>query len=179
MGESGSTIQRSPNIHTSYKFAARRYRLPPMALRTVTGERRTSPVNGIERSPNRAVVPWIKSLPVSATTFPTALQSFVHRAGTLAKGYPTAIQAVLKSKTVAIRKGNKHQLGLVFSLEACQRNAAGWSTAGWPANAKLPLPDRHSSITRPCALLERSSARVLVFTCTRALDRLRTLAQNS
>ena len=69
---------------------------------------------------------------------------------TLAKGYPTAILAVLKGRTVAIRKGNKHQLGLFFLLEACQRNAAGWSTAGWPANAKLPLPDRHSSITRPC-----------------------------
>ena len=37
------------------------------------------------------------------------------------------IQAVLKlsSRTMAIRKGNKHQLGLFFLLEACQRNAAG------------------------------------------------------
>ena len=26
---------------------------------------------------------------------------------------------------MAIRKGNKHQLGLFFLLEACQRNAAG------------------------------------------------------
>ena len=50
---------------------------------------------------------------------------FVHRAGTLAKGYPTAIQAVLKGRTVAIRKGNKHHLGLFFLPEACQRNAAG------------------------------------------------------
>ena len=49
---------------------------------------------------------------------------------------------------MAIRKGNKHQLGLFFLLEACQRNAAGWSTAVWPANAKLPLPHRRSSITR-------------------------------
>ena len=47
--------------------------------------------------------------------------------------------------------GNKHQLGLFFLLEACQRNAARWSTAGWPANAKLPLPDRYSSISLdPC-----------------------------
>ena len=29
------TIQRSPRISTSYKFAAPRYRLPPMALQTV------------------------------------------------------------------------------------------------------------------------------------------------
>ena len=35
MGESKSTIQRSPRISTSYKFAAPRYRLPPMALQTV------------------------------------------------------------------------------------------------------------------------------------------------
>ena len=34
MGESISTIQRSPRISTSYKFAAPRYRLPPMALQT-------------------------------------------------------------------------------------------------------------------------------------------------
>ena len=35
MGESISTIQRSPRISTSYKFAAPRYRLPPIALQTV------------------------------------------------------------------------------------------------------------------------------------------------
>ena len=53
------------------------------------------------------------------------------------------IQAVLKGRTVAIRKGNKHQLSLFSLLEACQRNAAVRSTAGWPANAKLPLPHHH------------------------------------
>ena len=35
MGESISTIQRSPQISMSYKFAAPRNRLPPMALQTV------------------------------------------------------------------------------------------------------------------------------------------------
>ena len=102
--------------------------------------------------------------------FPKA-GGFVDRAGTLAKGYPTTIQAVLKGRTVAIRKGNKHQLGLFFLLEACQRNAAGWSMAGWPANAKLPLPHRDSSITRPCCS-SAQAPRSLSF--TRALDRLRT-----
>ena len=34
-GKNISTIQRSPQISTSYKFAAPRYRLPPMALQTV------------------------------------------------------------------------------------------------------------------------------------------------
>ena len=90
----------------------------------------------------------------------------------------SAIQAVLKGRPIAIQKGNKHQLGLFFLLEACQRNAAGWSTAVWQANAKLPLPHRRSSITRPCCSIERSSAKLLVFTMymhfeVRALDRLR------
>ena len=72
---------------------------------------------------------------------------------------------------MAIRKGNKHQLGLFFLLEACQRNAAGWSTAVWPANAKLPLPHRRSSITWPCCSIQRSSAKLLVFTCTSKFER--------
>ena len=71
-----------------------------------------------------------KSLHVSATGSRFKSVVFVHLAGTLAKGYPAAIQPVLKGRTVAIRKGNKHQLGLFFLLEACQRNATGGSTAG-------------------------------------------------
>ena len=42
-----------------------------------SGERQTSPVNGIERSLSRAVVPKTKSLPVSATTCPTALSLYI------------------------------------------------------------------------------------------------------
>ena len=118
---------------------------------------------------DRSVVPY-SSPKVSACPHYHVSNSviFLHRAGTIAKGYPLycAIQAVLKGRTGAIRKGNKHQLGLFFLLEACQRNAAGWSTAGWPANAKLQLPHRHSSITRPCCSIESSSAKLLVFTCT-------------
>ena len=75
---------------------------------------------------------------------------------------------------MAIRKGNKHQLDLFFLLEACQRNAAGWSTTVWPANAiiiKLPLPHGRSSISRPCCSIERSSAKLLVFTCTSKFER--------
>ena len=64
--------------------------------------------------------------------------------------------------------GNKYHIGLFFWLEACPRNAAGRSTAVWPANAKLPLPHRNSSITRPCLSIERSErqAPCIVFTCT-------------
>ena len=42
-----------------------------------SGERRTSPFNRIERSLSRAVVPKTKSLPVSATTFPTVLSLYI------------------------------------------------------------------------------------------------------
>ena len=72
---------------------------------------------------------------------------------------------------MAIRKGSKPQLGLFFLLEACQRNAAGLSTAVSPANAKLPIPHRRSPITRPCCSIERSSAKLLVFTCTSKFER--------
>ena len=77
----------------------------------------------------------------------------------------SAIQAVLKSRTVAIQKGNKHQLGQFFLLEACQRNGTGWSTVSSPANAKFPLPHRHSSITRTCC----SSAQAPSFLSLHAL----------
>ena len=58
-----------------------------------SGERRTSPFNGIERSLSRAVVPKTKSLPVSTTTFPTALSLFIAQ-GRLRKDiqYPSCSQ---------------------------------------------------------------------------------------
>ena len=77
---------------------------------------------------------------------------------------------------MAIRKGNKHQLGqlglVVFLLlKHANEMLLGDSTAVWPANAKLPLPHRRSSITRPCCSIERSSAKLLVFTCTSKFER--------
>ena len=71
---------------------------------------------------------------------------------------------------MAIRKGNKHQLGLFFLFEACQRNAAGWFTAVWPANAKLPLPHRRSSITRPCCGSQAPSS-LSLHACTSKFER--------
>ena len=241
------TVQRSPRISTSYKFAAPRYRLPCRLYRWASNLTFQRPFNG--RSLSRAVIIKTKSLPISATTFRTALSLYIAHDGRKHKHNPTlsankhvlqicrsslsaaadgladgsgerrtspvngielkiaqscrkvipesplprfqqrclstprrdacerisAIQAVLKGRTMAIRKGNKHQLGLFFLLEACQRNAAGWSTAVWPANAKLPLPHRRSTITRPCCSIERLSAKLLVMHFeVRALDRLRT-----
>ena len=169
MGESISTIQRSPLISTSYKFAAPRYRLPPMALQTVqvsVEPRLSTALNW--RSLSRAVK---ESQSLCPSPLPRFQQHCLSTSRRDACERISAIQAVLKGRTMAIRKGNKHQLGLFFLLEACQRNAAGWSTAVWPANAKLPLPHRRSSITRPCCSIERSSAQLLVFTCTSKFER--------
>ena len=172
MGESISTIQRSLRTSTSYKFAAPRYRLPPMASQTVqvSVEPRLSTARKIAQS-CRKVVP--KSLPVSATTFPTALSFYI------AQGRCeriSAIQAVLKSRTVAIRKGNKHQLGL--SCSSCLKHGNEMLLGDPRQSDQRTSPS--SSITRPCCSIERSSAKLLVFTCTRSSstrhydDRLRT-----
>ena len=58
-----------------------------------SGERPTLPVDGIGRSLSRAVVPKTKSLPVSATTFPTALSFYITQ-GRLRKNirYPSCSQ---------------------------------------------------------------------------------------
>ena len=59
------------------------------AVQTVQVERRTSPFNGIERSLSRAVVIKTKSLPISATTFPTALSLYIAEDGRKRKHNPT------------------------------------------------------------------------------------------
>ena len=135
-----------------------------------SGERRTSPVNGIElkiAQSCRKVVPKSPLPRFQQRCLSTSRRDACERI--------SAIQAVLKGRTMAIRKGNKQKLGLFFLLEACQRNAAGWSTAVWPANAKLPLPHRRWSITRSCCSIERSSAKLLVFTCTSKFELLRSI----
>ena len=86
MGESISTIQRSPRISTSHKFAAPRYRLPPMAWQTVqvSAEPRLSAA-----LKDRSVVPYSSSK-VSARLRYRVSNSvvFLHCAGTLVKRYP-------------------------------------------------------------------------------------------
>ena len=59
------------------------------AVQTVQVERRTSPFNGIERSLSRAVVIKTKSLPISATTFRTALSLYIAEDGRKHKHNPT------------------------------------------------------------------------------------------
>ena len=86
------TIQRSPRISTSYTSQS-------VAVQTVQVERRTSPFNGIERSLSRAAVIKTKSLPVSATTFPTALSVYIAHDGRKHKHNPTlsAIKHVVQT----------------------------------------------------------------------------------
>ena len=77
---------------------ARRTNLPLLAIgchADCSGERRTSPFSGIERSLSRAVVIKTKSLPVSATTFPTALSLYIAHDGR-------------KHKHNSTLSGNKH-----------------------------------------------------------------------
>ena len=104
-----------------------------------SGEHRTSPVNGIERSLSRAGVPKTKSLPVSATTFPTVLSLYIAQ-GRLRKDIRPLSKLFSKAEPVPFEKGNKRQLGLFFLLEACQRNAAGCSTIRQADPLSFPFP---------------------------------------
>ena len=53
------------------------------------GESRTSPFNGMERSLSRVVIIKTKSLPISATTFRTALSLYIAHDGRKHKHNPT------------------------------------------------------------------------------------------
>ena len=154
-----------------------------------SGECRTSFVNGIERSCRKVIS---KSLPVSATTFPTALSLYIAQGSLCPSPLPrfqqrclctsrrdaceriSAIQAVLKGRTGAIRKGNEHQLGIFFLLETCQRNAAGCPRQSHQRTQSFHFPIVIHQSLDPAA---RSSAQApisLFLHALRALDRLRT-----
>ena len=161
----------SANKHV-VQICAPRYRLPPMALQTVQVSVEPHLSTAMHKAEtalimkDHSVVSWSHRLrrPVFATTFPTALSSYILQ-GRLQKNI-SAIQAVLKGRTVAIRKVSKHQLGLFFLLEAWYWVIHGRLTS----KRKVHFPS--SFINQSTLLLERSSAKLLVFACTRTLDRL-------
>ena len=69
---------------TALREYARRTNLPLLAIgyrADCSGESRTSPFNGLERLLSRAVVIKTMSLPISATTFPTALSLYIAHDG--------------------------------------------------------------------------------------------------
>ena len=68
------------------------------AVQTVQVERQTPPFNGIERSLSRAVVIKTKSLPISATTFPTALSLYIAHDGRKHKHNPTLLNCGMSYK---------------------------------------------------------------------------------
>ena len=86
-----TVVSSQPN---ALREEARRTSLPRLAIgchmhADCSGEHRTSPFNGIERSLSRVVVIKTKSLPVSATTFPTALSLYIAHDGRKHKHNPT------------------------------------------------------------------------------------------
>ena len=83
------TIQCSPRIIKHVVQLCRSSQSAAVTWQTVQVERRTSPFNGIERSFSRAMVIKTKSLPISATTFPTALSLYIAEDGRKHKHNPT------------------------------------------------------------------------------------------
>ena len=116
MGESISTIQRSPRISTSYKFAAPRYRLPAMALQTVQVSVEPRLSTALK---DRSVVPY--SSPIVSPRLRYHVSNsvvFLRRAGTLAKGYPLS---KLFSKVEPVPFEKEININLVYS--SCLKHA--------------------------------------------------------
>ena len=100
------------------------------AVQTVQVERRTSPFNGIERSLSRAVVIKTKSLPISATTFPTALSLYFAEGERKHKHNPTlsakkrVVQICRSSLSAAadgLADGSRWALNLAFQRRRTKR----------------------------------------------------------
>ena len=146
-----------------------------MGLQTVqvsVEPRLSTSENGLEkRSLSRAVVPKSKSLPVSATTFPTALSLYIAQ-GRLGKDIRPLSKLFSKAEPLPFEK----ELNINFVYSSCLKHAnemlLGDTRQADQRTQRFPFPIvfiNHSTL-----LLERSSAKILVFTCTRALDRVRT-----
>ena len=147
----------------SYKFAAPPYSLLPMALQTVQVSVEPRLSTALK---DRSVVPY--SSPKTSARLRYHLFNSVVFLHLDACEKISANQAVLKGRTGAIRKENKHQLALFFLLEACQWNAARWSTTGWPANALF-----HCHSIGPAARSSFQAPSSLSLHALRALDRLK------
>ena len=109
---------------------ARRTNLPLLAIGChahCSGERRTSPFSGIERSLSRAVIIKTKSLPISATTFPTALSLYIAHDGRKHKHNPTLsankhVVQICRSSLSAAADGLADGSGVGALNLACQRH---------------------------------------------------------
>ena len=171
MGESISTIQRSPRISTSYKFAAlaigcRRWSCRRFRWASNLACQRHWKIAQSCRSPKDKVSARLRYHVSNSVVF-------VHRAGTLAKNIRPLSKLFSKAEPLPFEK--EININLVYS--SCLKHA-NEMLLGDPRQAdqrtqSFPFPiviyQSHSTL-----LLERSSAKLLVFTCTctRALDRL-------
>ena len=169
MGESMSTIQRSPRISTSYKFA--RYSLPPMALQTVQVSVEPRLSTALK---DRSVVPY-SSPQVSARLRYHVSNSYVflHRTETLAKGYQLS-KLFSKAEPVPLEK--EININLVYS--SCLKHA-NEMLLGYPRQADQRTQSVHFPIVIHQSLdpAARSSAQApssLSLHALWALDRLRT-----
>ena len=115
MGESISTIQRPPRISTSHKFAAPRYRLPPMALQTVQVSVEPRLSTALK---DRSVVPWSQSLLVSSTTFPTALSFYIAQ-GRLRKDIRPLSKLFSKAEPLPFEK----EINITLVYSSCLKHA--------------------------------------------------------
>ena len=116
IGGSKSTIQRSARISTSHKLSAPRYRLPPMALQTVQVSVEPRLSTALK---DRSVVPF-SSPKVSARVryHVSNMVVFLHRAETLANGYPL-FKLFSKAEPVPLEK--EININLVYS--SCLKHA--------------------------------------------------------
>ena len=170
MGESISTIQRSPRISTSHKFAAPHYRLPPMALQTVQ-------VSVEPRLSTTLKDRW--GVSYSSPKVSTRLRYhvsnsvvFLHRAGTLAKGYPgPRFELFSRAEPVPLEK--EININLLYS--SCLRHA-NEMLLGDPRKADQITQSFHFPIVihqslDPAARSSAQAPRSFSLHALRALDR--------
>ena len=123
MGESISTIQHSPRKSMSYKFAAPRYRLPPMALQTVqvsVEPRLSTAMHKAEMALNDRSC---RSSTVSARLRYHVSNSvvYVHRAGSLRKDIRYPGKLFSKAEPFPFKFEKEKNINLVYS--SCLKHA--------------------------------------------------------
>ena len=170
MGECISTIQRSLRISTSHKFAAPRYRLPPMALQTVQVSVEPRLSTALK---DRSVVLY-SSPKVSARLCYHVSNSvvFLHRAGTLAKGYPL-FKLFSRAEPLPFEK----EINITLVYSSCLKHA-NEMLLGDPRQADQQTQSFHLPIVihrlDPAARSSAQAPNSLSLHALRAFDRLRT-----
>ena len=154
MGENISTIQRSPRINTSYKFAAPRYRLPPMALQAVQVGVEPRLSTALK---DRSVVPS-QRLSLCPSPLPRFQQRCLSTSRRDACERISAIQAVLKAEPLPFEK--KANINLVYSscLKHANKMLLGRPRQADQRTQSLPFPILiHQSLDPAARALKRQA----------------------